>query len=145
MHHLTSICGLSTKNAKNEIKYFKMKMKNIFWEKIVEIIVFSWNRGCDLHVLGHAREYNFYPAICLILGDGPAQREVCGIYGGLSKRSCTLCYANILKDQIYRENEIGLRNVNNLEDLCIEAEELQRNMGNTTNAKESKQLQLRYR
>ena len=35
MHHLTSICGLSTNNAKNEIKYFKMKLKNIFWGKLL--------------------------------------------------------------------------------------------------------------
>ena len=76
--------------------------------KIVDIITFAWNKGCAMRILGHNNLYHFYPCISLILGDGPAQKEICGVYGGsFTKRNCTYFVCKVTEDQIYREGNFG--------------------------------------
>ena len=89
--------------------------------KIVEIITFAWNKGCAMRILGHNNLYHFYPCISLILGDGPAQKEICGVYGGsFTRRNCTYCVCKVTEDQIYREGIIGKRNCDNIIQKCEE-------------------------
>ena len=76
--------------------------------KIVEIITFAWNKGCAMRILGHNNLYHLQPCISLILGDEPAQEEICG--GCLTRRNCTYCVCKVTEVQIYREGNFGERN-----------------------------------
>ena len=72
-------------------------------------------------MLGHNELYHFYPCISLILGDGPAQKEICGVYGGsFTRRNCTYCVCKVTEDQIYREGIIGKRNSDYMIQKCEE-------------------------
>jgi len=67
-------------------------------------------------------ESNFLLFVALLLGDGPAQKEVCGIIKGNCTHGCTFCEHNSLSNELYDSSLTQNRNFYVIESLCMETD-----------------------
>ena len=122
-HHLRTICNYNITETKEQIKLFKLMVKNTLWKKINEIINNAWLHGCQMRILGYKDKFIFHPFTILILGDGPAQLEVAGLKLGNANRNCTRCLHHMRNDNNRQLIEETNRNFNDIMNLCNQAEQ----------------------
>ena len=72
--------------------------------------------------IGKSEKQTFYPFVALLLGDGPAQKEVCGIMKGNCTHGCTFCEHNSLSNELYDPLLTQNRNFNVIKRLCMETD-----------------------
>jgi len=73
-----------------------------------------------VYFIGQPEKKIFYPCVALHLGDGPAQKEVCGIMKGNCNYGCTLCEHNTLSNELYGPTTRN-RNFETIKRLCKES------------------------
>ena len=78
LQHLKDI-GIKKTEANKQLILFKRLIFNTFWKHVLNSFILCWNRGVELYVIGQPEKKIFYPCVALHLGDGPAQKEGCGI------------------------------------------------------------------
>ena len=99
--------------------------------------------------IGESEKQLFFPCIALHLGDGPAQKEVCGIYKGNCNFGCTICEHNTLSNELYKSSQTRDRDFDSIKMLCKVADDAihKRNrelQPNEKNAQEKLQLKSIY-
>jgi len=83
-----------------------------------------WNGGVELHVIGQPEKEIYYPCVALHLGDGPAQKEVCGIMKSNCSYGCTYCEHKTLSNELSNPILTHIRNLESIKRLCKKSDHI---------------------